>query len=664
MKNSSTGVCDTPSAKRQRSTRTSASGKTMNYDMKYHPMDDVLRPAASAARKAAHGLDTYTSPTTSESTAANDEDDDTDDSDSQMSSPRAQSFENNVFESPPRRPIPPRAGSPSCRRMTRAETEGERPVMYNMKHHPADTTLRPAAARRAIAKWAKGHAQKPARTARKSKIRTEGSPKHAKLDVTDESISTPASYEATSDESTGVASPTDNYTKPVATDDATPTTPSHEAISDTSTPISPSTSSPAEPDAGIKAPTTHPLDKAILDRSNQMPPSSGTPANESPATTNDLLITLYPRGQLTDEVSKLGWKCLFQSDRLLYLLRQGVHNIDDNSVHSWTTVALDSRKHSGLGDFSSIPQAISEAEALRVRYNTISQHLHDFFDAERDSARQEDQSMYYAEDLDVYDLEPGDKYFRYKRDSIVQPKLTLSLETTALRQVSNGTNTTRANLTNSYHQPTPDRPDNTARSASLHLKASGSHGMERNGTTSIENEKARSTKQDNQTYVNTTVEEQGDDVGHLPTSSGDSTDEEESRGPYGSYNDEAAYILQATGQRNTCSSAQASPERDALESMRNDIYADIDQLDLDEPTATFQPTAQPGAWTAKGSDSIFGPFDSHLTRRSRDGSNFSVHEDQPGNTPKIQRQVSMNPKSPGTDVPKENLQERSASEEI
>lgn len=33
---------------------------------------------------------------------------------------------------------------------------------------------------------------------------------------------------------------------------------------------------------------------------------------------------------------------------------------------------------------------------------------------------------------------------------------------------------------------------------------------------------------------------------------------------------------------------------------------------------------------------------------------FSVLEDQPGNTPKIKRQVAMYPKSPGTDLPKEN----------
>ncbi len=661
MKNSSTGECDTPSAKRQRSTRTSASGKSMNYDMKYHPMDDVLRPAASAARKAAHGLDAYTSPTTSESTAGHDEDDATDDSDSQMSSPRAQGFESNVFESPPRRRIPPRAGSPSCRRMTRAETGGERPVMYNMKHHPADTALRPAAARRAIAKWAKGHAQQSARTARKGKLRIVESPKDAEPD---ESVSSPASYEAISDESTGVASSTDYYTKPVARDEARPTTPSHEGISDASTPISPSTGLPPEPDAGEKAPPTNSSNKVILDKSKQMRPSSATPATKFPATTNDLLITLYQHGYLTDEVSALGWKCLSQSDRLLYMLRQGVDHTSDDSIHSWTTVALNSRKHSGLGDFPSISQAISEAEALRARYNTISQHLHDFFEAESKPATQEDQSMYYAEDFDVYDLEPGDKYFRYKRDSFVQPKLTLSLEAMASRHVSNGPNMTRANVMNSDHQPSPDRPDDTARSVSLHLKASDSHGIERQGRASIDKERAQVTRQDNEAYVDTTVDEEGDDVEHLLDNSGDSTDDEESRGPYGPYNDEAAYILQATGKRDTCSSTQASPEHDLPESARNDISADIDQLDFDEPTPTFDPAAQAGAWTSKRSESIFGPFDSRCTRRSRDGSSFSVHEDQPGNTPKIQRQVWMNPKSPGTDVPKENLQERSASEEI
>ncbi|KAL8925784.1 MAG: hypothetical protein Q9208_003281 [Pyrenodesmia sp. 3 TL-2023] len=657
------GLCRdfaTPSPKRQRSMRTSA-GRTMNYDMKYHPMDDVLRPAASAARKAAHGLDTCASPTTSESTAVGEEDDDTEDSESPKLSPQAQSLADNVFESPQRRPIRPRAGSPSNRRVTRAEAEGERPVMYDMKHHPVDIALRPAAARRAIAKWAQGHDQKPAKAARKNKMRNRESRKHAKLHAADEAPSAAASDGAISDELTEVPSTTGTYKKPEA---APSTTPLHEAISDESIPISPSTGTHPILDASGYAPSITPLNQAIPDKSITMPSSDSTPAAVPQTSNDDLLLRLYPRGHMTDEVSGLGWKSLSRSDRLLYLLRQGEHDFNDNSMHSWAAVALKLRKHIGLDKFPSIAQGMTEGEALRYRYHTVFHHLNHFFEAETDSATQDDQTYYYAEDFDVYDLEPGDKYFRYKRDSVVQPRNTHSMDTTTLRQVGNNTNVRQVRLTSSCRQCLSDRLDKTAGSIYHHSKAPCSHEMASPGMGPTEREAARIMMTDEQSHKVTPVDEERNEVHHSPINDSESTDDEATHGLDGSYNDEAAYIRQAMGLHDTYSPTQASPERDVLESMRNDIVADIDTLDLEELTTTFLPSAHPGALATKESDSFFGLSDSRRSRRSRDGSIFSVHEDQPGNTPRIQRQISMNPKSPGTDVPKENLQERSASEEI
>lgn len=41
--------------------------ETVNYDMKYHPMNDVLRPHQSAMRKAAHSITRQASTETTES---------------------------------------------------------------------------------------------------------------------------------------------------------------------------------------------------------------------------------------------------------------------------------------------------------------------------------------------------------------------------------------------------------------------------------------------------------------------------------------------------------------------------------------------------------------------------------------------------------------------
>ncbi|KAL8878316.1 MAG: hypothetical protein Q9192_008478, partial [Flavoplaca navasiana] len=50
------------------------------------------------------------------------------------------------------RPVRIRSGSPSTRRVTRGEVNGERIVQYNTKHHPMDDIIRPKHARKVLAR--------------------------------------------------------------------------------------------------------------------------------------------------------------------------------------------------------------------------------------------------------------------------------------------------------------------------------------------------------------------------------------------------------------------------------------------------------------------------------------------------------------------------------
>ncbi|KAL9627126.1 MAG: hypothetical protein Q9204_006794, partial [Flavoplaca sp. TL-2023a] len=136
----------TPSPKRRRTTRCTASGKSMNYDQKYHPMDDYTRPSAAAARRAVHGLlDTpRSSSISSESATLNN-----DPKDSSNESSEAEEVEKFIH-----RPIRIRSGSPSTRRVTRGEVNGERIVQYSTKHHPMDDIIRPKQARKVLARTA------------------------------------------------------------------------------------------------------------------------------------------------------------------------------------------------------------------------------------------------------------------------------------------------------------------------------------------------------------------------------------------------------------------------------------------------------------------------------------------------------------------------------
>ncbi|KAL8973970.1 MAG: hypothetical protein Q9197_001783 [Variospora fuerteventurae] len=523
----------TPSPKRQRTSRTSASGKEMSYDMKYHPMDDVLRPAASTARKAAHGISVVPRCTsvTSESTTIVNESDDTD-NETYPPSPREHAASNAV-QPPPCRPVPPRAGSPSSRRVTRAELNGEKPVMYSMKHHPADVVLRPAAARKALDDWVK----ESDRTLPATKRKDRRTSKEAKAEPPAKSFdSTALPSHFSSAEAAGTTSATSSST------------------------ISSSTATIYK---------TYPIDL---------------------------------KAGLTGDEMKLGWTSLSEADRLMYLLQKGA--ADGRMLpFSWFDAANALREHFGLGMFVDVIQAEGWVESLRDRYAKVSWYLQEYFDAERQPTMKRDQTVYYAEDLDVYEYELGDRYFRYHGEDVVQP-------------------------------------------ADIH-------------------------------YVNTDEYLEGDAVQQLLAAVDENEEVEDEgektrRGLCGSYNDADGYIRQELGPRDDCSSEE-SAEREIIMGMRNSISADIDGvLDPDELSDILYSPAEmsihgseeikPG----KGDAALNEPRRQATPRRNRsrtDGTIFSVHEDQPGSTPKATKRVAQNFKSPGMDVPKENLRERSVSDD-
>ncbi|KAL8652787.1 MAG: hypothetical protein Q9210_002484 [Variospora velana] len=531
---------ETPSPKRQRTSRASASGKEMSYDMKYHPMDDVLRPAASAARKSAHGISVVPRCTsvTSESTTIVNESDDTD-NESHPPSPREYAASNAV-QTPPRRPVPPRAGSPSSRRVTRAELNGEKPVMYSTKHHPADVVLRPAAARKALDDWVKESDRTPPAIKRKNRHIS----KEAKAD-------------------------------PPATSFDSPALPSHSLSAE----------------------------------------AAGTASATSSSTISSSAATIYKtypidvKAGLTGDEMKLGWTSLSEADRLMYLLQKGA--ADGRMLPlSWFDAANALREHFGLGIFVDMIQAGGWVESLRDRYAKVSRYLQKYFDAEPEPTMKRDQIVYYAEDFDVYEYGPGDRYFRYHGQNVVQP----------------------ANIR------CVDTDEYLEEDAVQQLLAAVDENEEVEDEVGDEGEKTR-------------------------------------RGLCGSYNDAESYIRQELGPRDDCSSEE-SAEREIIMGMRNSMSADIDGVldpeDLDELSDILYSPAEMSVHSSeeikpgKGKAAQDEPRRQATPRRNRsrtDGPIFSVHEDQPGSTPRAKRRVAQNFKSPGMDVPKENLRERSVSDE-
>ncbi|KAL8947947.1 MAG: hypothetical protein Q9222_005816 [Ikaeria aurantiellina] len=311
-----------------------------------------------------------------------------------------------------------------------------------------------------------------------------------------------------------------------------------------------------------------------------------------------------------------GWKFLDHIDRMIYRFQKGAPPNGNTLPLKWSEALQMLRSAPCVLDSSE--KAIQDRDTLRKRYTTIWQglHAHDNIGVEPSIA--EHWTLHYAEDFDVYDYNAGDKYFNHRCQSIVRPAL---LET---------------------------------------------------------------------------------------ASTGNSDDEDHSLN--GSLNDEAGYVRQSMGELE-------GSETEIIASMQNSIPANIDMIGLNELTPMFSSSNRSADDTEKQSDGndrqmltcfrnkatakaketivkfkdepeseeevglsltphkLDGNLDDDDTQSNEEirlpfrrrpnsrSTDFSVLEDQPGNTPRIKRMVARNPMSPGTDIPKENLRERSPSEE-
>ncbi|KAL8644373.1 MAG: hypothetical protein Q9226_007794 [Calogaya cf. arnoldii] len=543
-------ISETPSPKRPRTTRAAASGKSINYDQRYHPMDDVTRPAAAAARRAAHGLrHTSRSSTCSDSaTIINQSDDSSDDSADtkqatrQPAQPKSDSPSNRSCSrgyssnpstprsaNPTYRPVLPRSGSPSNRRVTRGEVNGEKVVQYSAKHHPMDDVIRPKQAKKVLA-----------RTAAIADGSFVGSPKRTQTFKLE---------------------------------------PRRDTVFE-----SPERTQPLKPEPRYET------------------------VNESPDTP--------------------GWKSLNDEDRLLFSLQKGARPYSVMPV-TWPQVAQALRK---LGTQNS-----ADINHLQQRYDTIYRSLQNHYLSADEPTTEQDQELYYAELFDVYDHDAGDKYWTHRRDNVVSH-------------------------------------DTPARGNEFETNVKGTGG----DVTEAAMEES------------TEVPDTGDEYDFVDDDNNDNEDDVCIRGGYGSYNDAEGYIRQSFGIFD--SETQESSENKVLASLRDQSSVHLDDmLPLDELSQKFQSSvdhdnrsrsqetvqgdkstindnepaaAEDGSESESISESemVRKPLKGRFSNpRSRTQRPFSVHEDQPGNTPKIKRQVAMRPRSPGTDLPKENWSEQSSS---
>ncbi|KAL8685812.1 MAG: hypothetical protein Q9224_005661 [Gallowayella concinna] len=647
---------ETPRPKRQRTMRSSISGKTMRYDMKYHPMDDVMRPSAAAARKAAHGLDSPHSSTKSELTLVNTSDES--DEDDKDAGPKQA-----LRASPPRHPIRLRTGSPSNRRITRGEAYGEKPALYDMKYHPMDHILQYNASRT------------PPQP--KSSLKKSIPPIHRPVRPRS---SSPSTRRVTRGEVHGEKPvqynmkhhPMDEVMRPYAAkkvrakSTTVPDGPPSTVTSESSKTLKDLRSKPQEALISDPNPTALSATSPVSTTLSKLPASSLW----TPATSGQL--TKDPVQDVISSPDTRVWKLLKDADRLVYSLQKGAPPSSSTMPLGWHEVARAVKRE------YRVPETVKNAVELEQRYREMYKLLQDYYGALLEPAVKQDWVLHHAEDFDIYDCKVGENYWTHRKDKVVQP-LQIPDPCQNLDQQKQ-----------SVRDELRHKVDQLAELG--HWK--NCHVVQHPPARDIDIGKntARPLEQSTRTTSRSedTAQPQPSAKSSHRNSSGFHGDEGYC-GREDSFNDAEGYIRQAEG-RHKDSQTQENPEDEILTSLRNQVSASIDDiLEPDEIGQMFPLTADSADHTKSKKDvgllssgslkqrstaeTSLAKADEELEREDEirlplihhhiNGSTtakrgFVVHEDQPGNTPKIKRQVALHPKSPGTDLPKENWEQSSS----
>lgn len=662
----------TPSPKRQRTTRASTTGKTMSYDMRYHPMDDILRPAASAARKAAHGLDTRRSSTTSDSATFVDDTEGSDDEEDEYlrAPPRTCALDAESFASPPRRPVPPRSGSPSGRRITRAELNGEKPVLYDMKHHPMDLVTRPAAAKRVYEKYSSFsndacpgliHVSQSSKTG-KGKRKNSKAYKHASTqNIADDSDGAPHW-------DTSAATPVEPKTSSSAAD----LTGEQGMIPKPATSLWKSVSNLERLLYLLQKGA--PADSATLpmswyDEAQALQAASAIDGT-SPGVGFDLQVEAV-RDQYADLHHKLqedfgadeepsemeDWTLHYAEDFDVYNLEMGDKYFKHRNNH-----VVQEPFHRACDWIICKPKAASRndiVENASDRSNGTPKGTNADAEAQaesHDESREcmEDGHLSGESEVPTANEEVGD--LQYPEDLLA-------------RREASATGFEIADSEDDH------RLGGSYNDAEGYLRQSrGEQDDDHLADDNFEDELIAA-MWNSGTSLTGEVMEIGELAPMFSSSSGQNEDEDDEL---------AAALIAEEGVMNSglmpifsASSSQVEDEEvtvtDGMFSSSSGQVKDEDgELAAgsiaEEATVTngLVPIFSSSSGQAEDEDSEPVVQKRPLNRRSRNRTteaSFSVHEDEPGSTPRIKRQIALNPRSPGTDIPKENLVERSASEE-
>ena len=337
----------------------------------------------------------------------------------------------------------------------------------------------------------------------------------------------------------------------------------------------------------------------------------------------------------------LDWTEIEEMDRRVYLVQKGVPLDTNILAPHWTPEAI--KEVFSNEDVNTLDELSSRDtfEIMKNRYESVRFGLQNFFRSEPEPAQNTCWTLTKTEGLDVYDKNPGSRYWRHQKDSVVKEMTSTSFNImgssfeTADHVMRTQMREATANLLEICSKSPPALKVNSERKTNFDREDES----ERGAITETEDTLIESMRGEHVT--SSIMSDAALEELLLPAEQHLGKEEPDHEVTTGSISSDSRGCERA-------GKGFANPDRTLdKRGLAEAVQKNKDEIAWDDLVGHHGKCDEPQtAWTQM------------KTRKgkSRADIGVTVHEDLPGRTPIIKRIIRMNPASPGTDIPKENLE--------
>ena len=409
--------------------------------------------------------------------------------------------------------------------------------------------------------------------------------------------------------------------------------------------------------------------------------------------------SVHPDSDLDDSVSlsrsqfrnpylsgvSLNWAKIQEIDRRIYLLQKGAPAHGSTLPWDWThNVVKKFLTDEGVDTLSGL-SCRDNTEILKSRYESVRLGLQTFYDSKPEPVDKRSWTLYKFEEFDVYDQKPGARYWRHQIDSVLGGtrtssdfSTTVQASETAESMIGNENQRKLGNLSekqdNSEAKTPTSMPDVTnsgeshnqscfKRPTALEIDASRTivvhleNDCEKSVTT--ESEEALVERLRGERVPSVFMSEASFEELLLPLEQylTDEFEHEEITADSVSDNSEGSGAAEpglAAQPARTLDGVSSDISEAIASNLNTSSYVGLAQSVQMETTTLGVTVGSDVGWDGPPTHKVETKA---RKRKSRTDSTVAVHEDLPGRTPLVKKIVAMNPASPGTDIPKENLED-------